>query len=149
MKMTRKNTTILTKLLVITLTFVLVTTYFTSCGKNEKVEISADNFSEYFSINVYAENLKVGEVILAYKATCTLHIEIIPLVDLKADNLSVSLELDNNWKVDGNNTIEIKVPESGKITKIVEASSTSVWNYGDNYPTPTAKVISAMGDIFK
>ena len=119
-----------------------------SCNMGAKTNLNADNFYEYFSVNIYSENLEKDTGILGNAvATCVLHVEIAPLSKLKTKDVTVVLKLENSWSINGKDIIEITLPKNGHVDKKYNAEYMSLLsNY---YTTPKASVGVVTGKIIK
>ena len=125
---------------------------FASCGKKEII-LTNENFDDYFTINVYADNYNKGTDTWGFAiANCTLTIEIIPLVNLKAENVKLTLQINpSSWeasefyKEDGSCLMNISLPSNGEIKKIVQCSYSNLFGVYPNMPS--SWIIEVSGTI--
>ena len=123
-----------------------------SCGKKEII-LTNENFDEYFMINVYSDNYSKGKDTWGFSiASCTLTVEIIPLIDLKATNVVLifqvnpsSWEATDFYKEDSICLMKITLPSDGELKKVVQCSYSSIWGLYPN--TPSCWVMEVSGTI--
>jgi len=133
--------------------FVLSLMSLVACG-GEEVTITSENVSNYFMINAYADDYSESKGLLTYDASCIWTIEIVPIDDLEVKNLKLKLEVDpTTWTAtdiyteDGKSYVDITIPKSGEIKKVMQCSYSSLFAI---YPhLPECSIADAEGIIIK